>query len=395
MFNEYRYNIELRYMYDNTEVVLDSTNISSIVIDYDFDNKNMPTMYAKVNIDKNVLDDMIINSNKKTITVIISKYINNSKVYVKENYIKDRFIYFLPKDINPNKALDYNNATKDAKDIYTQVTIGLMKLDCINNNKVLINTVYKNTNLSNIIASQLSNMNLLMEPLPNAKNIPNFIVPPLNSLSTFISYINQQYVLYDTTYRFFYDYNKTYLISSSGKPIPCKSEIMHSVILDVHETNTDISKMQGINVDYDKKVYFINVDTTEINTFEDQALPRSYNSVMVVSSEGGYEKIKLNTEIPNSKNENIRIEKLNNDNIGVIKNIKSSIENSISGLNITKSELDGSVFTINKEYIIKNYDKLNNNNSSKFLLSRKREIYTLNNDNYSLSCLLTFKKILS
>ena len=75
MNEQYRYNIEVQYEYDKQLVVLDCTQIHSLIIDYDYDNRNMPIMFLKASIDKNILDDMIKNSTTKTITMIISKYI--------------------------------------------------------------------------------------------------------------------------------------------------------------------------------------------------------------------------------------------------------------------------------------------------------------------------------
>ena len=88
------------------------------------------------------------------------------------------------------------------------------------------------------------------------------------------------------------------------------------------------------------------------------------------------------------------LERLPNNKLKIIDNLKRQIEDKSIYVNIVKTELDSSIFTINRQYIIRNFDTLGRN-TGKFLLSRKREVYTLDNDNFILSCVLTFRKILS
>lgn len=394
MNEQYRYNIEVQYEYDKQLVVLDCTQIHSLIIDYDYDNRNMPIMFLKASIDKNILDDMIKNSTTKTITMIISKYIYNDAMKLKENYIKDTFIYFLPKDMNSNKDLDYNNYTKDSIDIYKKVTIGLMKLDNIVNNKRIINDVFRDTTIVNMILKYLSHMKLVIEPISNTNTIPSFIVPPISSISEYIKFLDDYFTLYPTGYRLFYDYNVTYLISSSGKHIDTNDSNNYSVIINVNNTITEESKIQGMEIDRKQKTYFIEVDSKDINMFQDEATDKTYNTILGIGSDGSNNKVKLNTENIDHSIEKTRIERIPNNNLKILNNMKRKIEDKSIYVNVVKTELDTSILTINREYIIRNFDKLGYRNG-RFLLSRKREIYTLDNDNFILSCILTFRKILS
>lgn len=394
MVNQYRYDIEIQYEYDKSIVNIDSTQIHSLIIDYDYDNRNMPIMFLKASIDKNILDDMIKNSTIKTLTVIISKFIFNDAVKIKQNYIRDRFVYFLPKDMNIDKDLDYKGYTRDSKDLYKSVTIGLMKLDNINNNKVLINDVFKNTTLMNMVLKYMSHMKLLIEPFKNNNTIDSFIIPPLTSISEYIKYLDDYFTLYPDGYRLFYDYDKTYLLSASGKQIESMGTDSYSVIINVNNTTKIDSKVQGMSIDRKQKTYFIDVDSKDTNVFQDEATDKSYNTILGIGSDGKYNKVKLSTENINLSIEKTRIERIPNNNLKIINNLKRQIEDKSICVNIVKTELDSSIFTINRQYIIRNFDTLGRN-TGKFLLSRKREIYTLDNDNFILSSVLTFKKILS
>ena len=313
---------------------------------------------------------------------------------LKENYIKDTFIYFLPKDMNSNKDLDYNNYTKDSIDIYKKVTIGLMKLDNIVNNKRIINDVFRDTTIVNMILKYLSHMKLVIEPISNTNTIPSFIVPPISSISEYIKFLDDYFTLYPTGYRLFYDYNVTYLISSSGKHIDTNDSNNYSVIINVNNTITEESKIQGMEIDRKQKTYFIEVDSKDINMFQDEATDKTYNTILGIGSDGSNNKVKLNTENIDHSIEKTRIERIPNNNLKILNNMKRKIEDKSIYVNVVKTELDTSILTINREYIIRNFDKLGYRNG-RFLLSRKREIYTLDNDNFILSCILTFRKILS
>lgn len=393
MTERYRYNIEVQYEYNRELVVLDSTQIHSLTIDYDYDNRNMPIMFLKASIDKNVLDDMIKNSTTKTLTIIISKFSYNQNIKIKENYIRDQFIYFLPKDINVDKDLDYNNYTKDSKDIYKIVTIGLMKLSNITNNKVMINDVFKDTTVMNMILKYLSHMKLVIEPVSNTNNISSFIVPPVSSVTEYIKFLDDYFTLYPTGYRLFYDYNTTYLLSCSGGCVETTNNNNYSVIINVNNTVTEESKLQGMEIDRKQKTYFIEIDAKDINMFQDEATDKTYNTIIGIGSDGSSSKVKLNTENIDLSSERVRIERIPNNNLKMVNNMKRLIEDKSIYVNVVKTELDTSILTINREYIIRNFDKLGHRNG-KFLLSRKREIYTLDNDNFVLSCILTFRKIL-
>lgn len=394
MTEQYRYNIEVQYEYNKDLVVLDCTQIHSLTIDYDFDNRNMPIMFLKASIDKNVLDDMIQNSTTKTLTIIVSKFSYNNTIKINENYIRDQFIYFLPKDLNANKDLDYSNYTKDSIDIYKTVTIGLMKLSNITNTKKVINDVFKDTTIMNMILKHLSHMKLVIEPIANTNTIPSFIVPPISSVTEYIKYLDDYFTLYPTGYRLFYDYNTTYLISSSGKSVETANINNYSVIINVNNTITEESKSQGMGIDRKQKAYFIEVDSTDITMFQDEATDKTFNTILGIGSDGSTGKVKLNTENVNLSTERTLIERVPNNNLKILNNMKRKIEDKSILVNVVKTELDTSVFTINREYVIRNFDKLGYRNG-KFLLSRKREIYTLDNDNFILSCILTFRKILS
>ena len=383
----YKYKIKLIYMIDNKEYILDHKNIHNLLIDYDYDNKNRPTLFMKVSIDKNILDDMIKNKDTNTITLVINKYNTLSEFHIEEEYIKSQFIYFLSEELNYQKDLDYEGTEKDTEDKFKVINLGMMKKELIDNNKVLINDVIRDTDMMNIVYKHLSHMNILIEPFVNQKPIKHFIIPPITSITSFIEYMNNYNNLYDTKYRLFFDHNRTYLLSSSGNSVKAKDEDYFSVIININNTITDDSKNQGMYTDNFTNSYIIDMDTNDIEIYKDKNIELSRNTLIGVDNEGNIKK----TSISNNNIEKVKIERITNNNLEKINQIKEDISSNTI-INIHKVDLDSSVITINKQYIVKNYINLRENDGT-YLLSRKREIYIREGDDFILSTILTLKKI--
>lgn len=383
----YKYKIKLIYMIDNKEYILDHKNIHNLLIDYDYDNKNRPTLFMKVSIDKNILDDMIKNKDTNTITLVINKYNILSEFHIEEEYIKSQFIYFLSEELNYQKDLDYEGTEKDTEDKFKVINLGMMKKELIDNNKVLINDVIRDTDMMNIVYKHLSHMNILIEPFVNQKPIKHFIIPPITSITSFVEYMNNYNNLYNTKYRLFFDHNRTYLLSSSGNSVKAKDEDYFSVIININNTITDDSKNQGMYTDNFTNSYIIDMDTNDIEIYKDKNIELSRNTLIGVDNEGNIKK----TSISNNSIEKVKIERITNNNLEKIDQIKEDISSNTI-INIHKVDLDSSVITINKQYIVKNYINLRENDGT-YLLSRKREIYIREGDDFILSAILTLKKI--
>ena len=72
----------------------------------------------------------------------------------------------------------------------------------------------------------------------------------------------------------------------------------------------------------------------------------------------------------------------------------TSVNNSAIQLLIQKTDLDSSVITMNKEFIIKTddvYDKDRYN--GRYILTRKRELYLRQDENFVMNTMLLFEKL--
>ena len=386
--NSYKYNIQLTYMMDNIEINLDYKNILTMAIDYDYEKKNMPTLLIRVGIDKSIIDHMIANKDN-TIILSITKFKESNGIHIRKPVIKSEFFYFLDNNMSFTDDIDYGNKeNKENKDIYKIISLGLIQKDIVLNNKTLINTVYKDTHLLDIICDVFKEKNLVVEPFVNNDDIKSLIVPPMETVSKFLMYLDDRYTFYNTPYRFFYDFNKTYLLSSSGRGVPVKNEKYNSIFIYVDNTITDKSKFDGMKEDSELKAYMLNVDAAAINISVDKATTISYNQIIGINSEGEYQSVNINSNLDGDR---YKVTRLSNERFDVLDNLKNELESNNIVINIIKGELDSTVFTLNKEYYIKNYDKLADKNG-KFLLSAKKEIYIKESEYFNMTTIFTLKK---
>lgn len=383
----YKYNIFLTYIKDNISLDIKSDKLLTLTIEYDYDRKNMPIILLRANLDKNLIDHMINNKNK-IIVLNISKYKESDTIKINKTFIQDEFFYFLDNNVNYNEDIDYGGENTSAEDITKIITIGLIKKDSVLKNKMLINGVYNDTSILDMICSRFTHTKLIIEPFEN-KKIDNIIITPMESLTKFINYIDNEYTLYDTQYRLFHDFNKSYLISSSGKGIPVKDEKYNTVYININNTISKESKVEGMREDKDAKAYIVNIDPSNMNIAVDNSTTLSYNEIIAVDSEGNSKSVSLNSNVDGNR---YRITRLNNDNLDKLDNVKNNIDFGNTIINIIKEQLDSEVFTINKEFFINCYDKLKDK-SGKYLLVSKKEIYVKEVEDFQMTTILTLKKI--
>lgn len=245
-------------------------NIRSLVRVSDYIGKNTPMMMARLNLDKNFFDLIVKNAKDATLYLKIDKYNNNEELNTKTTikYIEEEFSIFLSSDINYNKDLDYMKAgdnSKNAfnpndvdKDKYREVIIGLMSKQCIDANKVVANNVFRDTTMMAMACSYMTQLHLLIEPFDYNKSKEQFIVPPKDTLSKTIEYLNSVEVFYSTQYLFFIDEpHCTYLISRSGKGIQKKDEKYKDVFIDMRKSSDNMMVCPGMEEDEKNKRYSV------------------------------------------------------------------------------------------------------------------------------------------
>lgn len=257
---------------DKTVMEIKPENFMTLIRISDYQNSNMPTIMARLNIDKNLFDKIIKNAKTATIYLKIEKFnkqeeVVNNPIY--ETVLDDEFSIFVSNDINYNKELDYiesenNPSETPRKDVYIETYIGLISKKCINANKVISNNTVLDTPMMNIVASYLKNLHLLLEPFNYNKNQIQLVIPPKDTLSELIKYFNSVNVFYDTKYMFFIDEPYcSYLISRSGNGIERSDEKYNTVYFNIHKSNDKSAAIEGMMEDQNNLQYYIDINVLD------------------------------------------------------------------------------------------------------------------------------------
>ncbi len=393
---QYNYKISLKYINDsNVEVEIDSDQIQYILIDKDFESLNMPVITLYGSIEKNILDDMIRHSNDSLITLGIYKYDNtNQNDNITEKYFNDRFIYILNEDLSRTDKIDNPDGidSKTGNRQYKEVTIFLIQQNAINNNRKTINGVYHNASMNSLILQSTNYLgNMLLEPIRYDTKFDQVIIPPIDSISNYIRFLNDNIgSFYDTPYRFFIDFDTTYLVSSSGNATRARNQYIYTIVIDIREIDTNISEEPGAYVDLKSGKYTIGIDSSKVEYNKNPVSNKMVNKVTVINSKGDMFQQDIGdnkTKITNTINQ---IMNVSNNDQNTINSISYSVESANINITIVKNDLDASLFTINKEYIIN--DPVHESYSGRFILLNVKQLFIKQNGSFIMSTVLKFKK---
>lgn len=393
---QYNYKIVLKYINStNIEVEIDSTQIQYILIDKDFENINMPVITIFGSIEKNILDDMIRHSNDNLVTLGIYKYDNtNQNDNITEKYFNDKFIYMLNEDLSRTDKLDNPQGidSKTGNRQYREVTIFLIQQNAINNNRQTINGVYHNASMNSLILQSTNYLgNMLLEPIKYDTKFDQVIIPPIDSISNYIRYLNDNLgVFYDSPYRFFIDFDTTYLVSSSGNAIRARNQYIYTIVIDIREIDSNISEEPGAYVDLKAGKYTIGIDASKVEYVKNNVINKIVNKVTVINSKGDVFEQDIEDNKAKVTSTINQIMNVSNNDQNVINNISYSVESANITITIVKNDLDASLFTLNKEYIIN--DPVHDSYAGHYILLQVKQLFIKQNENFIMSTVLKFKK---
>ncbi len=388
----FEYRGELKFIFDDSEIYqLFNENIISVVIDSDYDTNNMPMIFITLSIPKKNISKIVKNQDSAIIILDIRKIRNQSDMdgfYI--DYISDRFMYLISEDVDKNDNLP----NSDDENTYETITMGLLSIDHINKNKKEINCVV-NGKLSSVMYYITSHLPIVIEPPTNNVELKNRFIPPMNSISKVLSYLNAVNVFYKTKYRFFIDFDCSYLISSSGRPVPKQDELATTVLINLRNGVEEGTKEGGMWIDYSGGMYVVDVDGTDCELINNHTSAKSYSKISGTNTSGLMNKSNIDY-INNSissieyKTRNVR---LSNNNDGLLDNVASDLTAGSVQLMIQKSDTDASVFSINKEYIVNASDVYETSKyNGRYILIRKRELYIKNGDSMRMNVMLLLQR---
>lgn len=339
--SKYKYRVSMSYLdvASSTETTIRVECIRSIIIDRDYDNTNMPILMMNLRLDKNLVDDIILNAKDNLFNIFMYKFAKSGDEYA-ERVFQGQFVYFLNEDLNYNKDLDYSDEETTAnqgvikKDQYRDITIGLMMKKNLDDNKKVVNDIYKNTSMINIVSAVTSELVILIEPFTYDKIIPELVVPPMDTIAQALKKLNEISVFYDTKYRYFLDFDTAYLLSSAGNPVPKLGEKYNSIHIDIRNVTANNAFEEGMTAE--DGYYSIPISTLDSKYTANNVTDKEFNNLKAIldASKEQTEKHKnsLMGTINSLKN---AAKKINN----AVSSLQSKLSNVGNDLNRMKSEV--------------------------------------------------------
>jgi hypothetical protein len=392
---QYRYKIEMTYLNIkkgvNTEILNES--VKSVIIDHNYDKNTMPIIYMTLALDKALIDDMILNNNDNLILLAIYKFDELTDTKQEIEIIRDKFIYFLPNDVNVLNDIEYNETTEEQNlgNTYKDITLGLMSIKMINRNKKYLELNVTNNTMFDCVKYCTSHFdNLIIEPFIFNEKHKRIIMPAQGSVRKSLEFLNSYRVFYYTPFRYYQDFNYTYIISSSGRAIERNDETYSSVLVEIKDITESDANEFGTIANKSAKTYEVFVNYADTVVYDNTILNLSRNQLKGVSSTGNNIK-SLKNSISYS-DEKIKQIRLNNDNDNMIYNLQSEENNKNVLVFLTKYGLDTDTFTINKRISIHHINRYQQHNGE-YLLYRKRECFMREDDTFILHTMLNLRKI--
>lgn len=286
---KYEYYIDLYYncMDYNEPKLIDQKNIKSLTIYKEYDKYNMPIATMNLHIDKKFADNIIKNSKTATMIMAVYKYQLDNNAAIKQLYFKHEFSYLTDDDTNKTEDIDYaktDSKDEDREDVYRILKLGLISKKLVDRNLSPNNaTIYKSS-MQNIIVDLLNiGEPLLIEPFTETELVEQLIIPPKESLSKTLDYLNTIRVFYNTGYRFFMDLDNIYLVSKSGKATLRNVDKYATIKFNLSDIGgKEEAILEGFRDDDKTKSYIVDIPTTDIKYGKDNITDKELNGFTAV-----------------------------------------------------------------------------------------------------------------
>ena len=392
----FKYKLEMSLLIGKKYYEIPRNSVKTILISSDYDKNNMPIIYMRIRMSSTLYNQMVLNNDRATISFRLFKFDDKSVSGVVESYIEDNFTYVMPTDPNYNEAMEQyvsgsSTAYNDNADAYMEGYIALTSLKLVGDNVKLINTIVKDTDIMSIVHKFTSHMNMCIEPFDNRDHIDQMIIPPITTISKLLAYLNDQYCFYRNGYRYFRSFNTTYLLSANGNAVKEGINSFNTIIISICDPLDEKGKSNAIDLDRTNHAYIVYVDAKKTSISVDKFANKQYNSIIGVDTEGNTVQEEL--RVPPTPDSTEKTIITRTDSLDYIYNIKRAVESVSVILTVSKTEIDSSLFTPNKEYQIKHYSS-SREYDGKYILSYKKEVLVQQGEEYIGNILFGLRRIL-
>jgi len=225
----------------NDQYTINSNFIKSVIIMNNYDENIMPIIQVIASVTKNVYKLLTSDEGKLKAKITIYKTIVNSEIRARELVFNKTFEIRNEYDFQPeeyrtliNEKINEDSIDEQNPNALVDASFYLLDIENINKYRKL-GSLSVETNLTNAIAAAFAYRgfnHVLMNRIP-AEYSGTIIAPTGNLLAT-LHHFNKFYGIFDTTFIFFMDINKNYLLDkiNLGKAVDVDSPSRVSLFLE-------------------------------------------------------------------------------------------------------------------------------------------------------------------
>lgn len=383
----FRGKIKLQYDLNDKRTDIMNENIIYIVIDYDLTMENSivtPIILVSMSLPSNLCDKIIKNKDKGQfyLSIKIDNVLSTSSV--PEKYFARLFDY-ITSVATPNIMDKFNSKNKGTDLAYQNITVGLIMSDKVDYLRTPVNDVYRNIDQTTLVALAVGKKKSLIEPLKYNNTYSQILIPPLDTRYQFLQYIFEDNPFYDTEFRYFIDFDTTYLLSKSGNKITKKD---NTVNIYIKEVTDGMAYSEGITKNKDTYSLYIHANDAKYD-FNDDKIGFLTNEVIAYEDDTPIAKLQVNASKSTSKKKGKKKTYVRTSDGNIVKN---QIDEGDTYITIMKKHIDGNMLTPEKEYNIKNYGEYKKFDG-RYILIYKRIIYRGSGGSFQPACIMAFKLV--
>lgn len=366
----YKANIELRFDYGSNIEVIMPEYISSIMVHSDYDNNVLPVVYISLAVNASQYQNIFNYKSSAKFYLNIQVFNSNIATSIKKTII-DGYFGYIPSNLNPNYTNSLNTSDQTIDNSYRRIMLGLVSLDLSNALRKSFNGIYYNIDQTTLIGLALEGTKAVIErPLYNA-SFDSIIVPPLSTRYRMLEYIFKRSAFYNTNFRYFMDFEKSYLVSKEGNPVSDNSGNPSTILIAMKDISMAESYYDGIEIKND--AYYAYINPMNANFNYNIGTDKIANKIVAVNADRGTQMFGL--DINNDPASETKLAFARSKNGAVDKN---EIEGNNTTIDILKQHIDPSIFTPNKEINVLDHGN--------FIMSYKREFYKGIAGEFIISC---------
>lgn len=392
----YKGSIKVTFLYKGkTKIVINDDQIVYLMIESNYNNSHiLPIIYLSVSIDNDLYNKITEDSSASKFNINIKKKNVMSKSSVQQKVISENFNYVTSSNsvnytsiLNEGaKEVSGNSKTASNDQSYRTLMIGLVSIKQTNTLRKNFNGIYNNIDTSTLLAIALEGTETIVETPKHNTNYESYYVSPVTTRFQMINALFKRNPFYDTQFRYFMDFDRSYLLSKDGKAVQVAKGTPQNVIIDIKDiTDTDAYK-EGFTEANGSYVVYIN--SSDVSIIENNSTEKVTTNIVAVDDDTSGT---LSTGIDGNTSEDsdTKVTYVRGNNAKVMRN---DIESNNVLMQLIKRNIDTAIFTPNRSITIRNFvgnEKFNGN----YVLLSKKEVYKLDAGEFTIACTISLSRV--